>query len=106
MRTLAMLLPITLLMSAIATAQTTTELLPTADAYIELATQTANHGTESMLLVRQANDGTNLTRASYLQFNLAGLPAGTITSARLRMYGRHEITGAGIPVDIRPSLGT
>jgi len=89
-----------------AAAQTTITLSPTSDTYVQSGTPTTNYAYEPLLLARLA-DAEGLTRASFLQFSLAGLPAGTITSARLRLYGRHEApSGSGFPISIWPGTLT
>lgn len=89
-----------------AQAQAPVTLTPTADAYIENGTPATNYGAATTMLVRVA-DAEGLSRAAYLQFNLSMLPAGTITSARLRVYGRHDATtGSGVLIAARGGANT
>lgn len=72
------------------------------DTYVQSGTPTTNYAYNVNLLVRLA-DAEGLTRASFLQFPLNTVPAGTITSARLRIYGRHDATtGTGQSVSVWP----
>lgn len=80
-----------------AEAQTTVTLSPTADSYIQQGTPTTNYGTATTMLVR-IDTANSLSRAGYLQFDLSSLPAGTITSAQLRVYGSHDPGGTGVTI--------
>ncbi len=76
------------------------------DTYVQNGTPTTNYNTNPNLLVRLA-DSIGLTRAAFLQFPLTGIPTGTITSARLRIYGRHDATsGPGQSVSVWPGTFT
>ncbi len=78
-----------------ATAQTVVTLTPSADTYTEQGQPTVNFGTATTVLIRRDPAGT-LTRGGYFQFDLSGLPAGTISSATLRLFGSQDQGGAGI----------
>ena len=85
---------------------TTVALAPNSDTYVQTGTPTTNYSTAAILLARRA-DAEGLTRASFLQFPLTGIPTGTITSAKLRLYGRHDApTGAGQSVSVWGGMGT
>ncbi len=86
-------------------AQTVVTLAPTADSYIQQGTPTTNYGTATTMLVR-IDTANSLSRAAYLQFNLASLPAGTITSAQLRVYGSHDTGGTGVSINAYPGTVT
>lgn len=74
---------------------TTVTIASNSDTYVQSGTPTTNYAYNVNLLARLA-DEEGLTRASFLQFPLNTIPAGTIASARLRLYGRHDATsGAG-----------
>jgi len=67
-----------------------TVLNPSADAYVRDGSSAAtNFGTTSPLTVKNSTSGYN--RYSYLKFSLPAL--GTITSAKLRLYGGHTVSG-------------
>ncbi len=82
-------------LGAQATAQTVVTLTPTADTYTEQGQPTVNFGTATTVLIRRDPAGT-LTRGGYFQFDLSGLPTGTITSAVLRLWGSQDQGGTGI----------
>ena len=76
------------------------------DTYVQSGTPTTNYAYDVNLLARLA-DAEGLTRASFLQFPLNSIPAGTILSARLRVYGRHDATsGTGQSVSVWPGTKT
>jgi outer membrane protein assembly factor BamB len=76
------------------------------DTYVQSGTPTTNYNSNEFLLARLA-DAEGLTRASFLQFQLGAIPEGTVTSARLRLYGRHDApTGSGQPVSVWPGTFT
>jgi hypothetical protein len=58
-------------------------LSPSDDIYTRQSTPTTSYAAADSLLVKT---GVNVTRRAYMKFNLSGLPAGTITSAKLRLY--------------------
>ncbi len=76
-------------------AQTVVTLTPTADTYTEQGQPTVNFGAATTVLIRRDPAGT-LTRGGYFQFDLSGLPTGTISSAVLRLWGSQDQGGAGI----------
>ncbi len=78
-------------------AQTVVTLTPTADSYIQQGTPTTNYGTATTLLTR-IDSANSLSRASYVQFNLSALPAGTVTSAVLQLFGSHDQGGSGVTI--------
>ncbi len=88
-----------------ATAQTVVTLTPTADTYTEQGQPTVNFGTATTVLIRRDAAGT-LTRGGYFQFDLSGLPTGTITSAVLRLYGSQDTGGTGITVKTHGGTAT
>lgn len=92
-------------LGAQAQAQTTVTLTPTADSYIQQGTPTTNYGTATTLLAR-IDSANSLSRAVYLQFNLASLPAGTITSAVLTLNGSQDQGGAGVTIGAFPGTAT
>ncbi|HSD79322.1 MAG TPA: DNRLRE domain-containing protein [Solirubrobacteraceae bacterium] len=63
------------------TGGTTTTFLPVADAYVQDGSPTKNYGSVAWLRLRAATP----TYLSYLTFDVSGL-AGTVTSAKLRLY--------------------
>ncbi|MBB6093483.1 outer membrane protein assembly factor BamB/poly(3-hydroxybutyrate) depolymerase [Povalibacter uvarum] len=84
----------------------TVTLASSSDTYVQSGTPTTNYAYNVNLLARLA-DAEGLTRASFLQFPLTAIPAGTITSARLRIYGRHDATtGTGQSVSVWPGTRT
>ncbi|HMN46057.1 MAG TPA: DNRLRE domain-containing protein [Povalibacter sp.] len=99
-------IPVAVLKPNSGAAPQTVTLASTSDTYIQSGTPTTNYAYAPQLLARLANSE-GLTRASFLQFGLAGVPAGTITSARLRLYGRHEApSGSGLPISVWPGTLT
>jgi hypothetical protein len=95
-----------------------TTLGPTADAYVKEGQPSTNFGTEQVLLVKN-QPGSGNTRKTFLKFDVSGI-TGTVTSARLRLFGNHTIgttqaaayavttdswTETGITWNNRPSPG-
>ena len=62
---------------------TTTTLAPVADSYVNQVSSGTNYGTSASLLVKGASGSTEKT---YLRFNTATVPAGSITGATLKVY--------------------
>ena len=67
--------------------QTSYTLRPSADAYVRNGTYAAsNYGSDTSVIIK-ASTSSGYTRSSYLKFALGNL--GTVTSAKLRIYGRN-----------------
>jgi hypothetical protein len=74
---------------------------PTADAYVSSASASTNFGTAVELQTLAGG------RETYLKFDPSAAVAGTITSARLRLYGRlSAATGSNVPVAVYPVSNT
>ncbi|MGA9643159.1 MAG: DNRLRE domain-containing protein [Terriglobales bacterium] len=70
------------------------QITPLGDAYTESATPTKNNGSATTLVVDGAKDIT------YIQFNLASIPAGaTVSQATLKLYADSVTTGGSFNVD-------
>lgn len=63
-----------------------------ADSYVRDGSYAStNYGTATTILVKK-NSTAGANRIAYLKFNLAGI-AGSVTTAKLRLYGQHQATG-------------
>jgi subtilisin family serine protease len=96
---------------------------PAADAYVRDGSySTSNYGTAGVLNVKNSNSTTpGNTRITFLRFPISGL-AGTVTGAKLRLYGQRPVASTvvdsvyavsdltwnekGITFDNKPALGT
>ncbi|WP_018615351.1 DUF7594 domain-containing protein [Segetibacter koreensis] len=77
-----------------ALAQTSYTLSPTADAFVRNGSYAStNYGSDTALIVK-GSTSSGYTRKSYLKFSLGSVS--TITSAKLRVYGRNTDNTAGI----------
>jgi polyvinyl alcohol dehydrogenase (cytochrome) len=99
-------LAMVLSLDASALAQATTTVTATADAYTRSGSYAnTNFGAETTLLVRRATPSEGFDRNAYLRFALPQL-TGNITSARLRLYGRHDQGGSGVAIRVLPITGS
>jgi hypothetical protein len=88
-----------------ALAQSTTTLSAAADTYTRSGTYAnTNFGSETTLLIRKATPSEGFDRNGYLRFTLPQL-SGNVTSAWLRLYGRHDAGGAGVAIRVLPVTG-
>jgi polyvinyl alcohol dehydrogenase (cytochrome) len=88
-----------------AAAQVTTTVVATADAYTRSGTYAnTNYGNQTTLLIRKATPAEGFDRNGYLKFTLPVL-TGSITAARLRLYGRHDQGGSGVAIRVLPVTG-
>ncbi len=79
-------------------AQTVVTLSSIGDTYTQQGTPTTNYGTQTTTLVR-IDTANSLTRGAYYEFDLSSLPAGTIASAKLRLFGSHDTGGTGVTIN-------
>ena len=79
----------------VVSSNTSTVLLPIADAFVRKSTGTTNYGSDTVLLVKSTPTG-SYTRTSYLKFSLSGVSA--VNSAKLRLYGYNTENSATINV--------
>ena len=71
-------------------------LFPTDDAYVRAGTfQYVNYGSEYALAVKYAGETNDVTRDSYLKFDLSGLE-GSVQSAVLKLYTTKDLAGSGV----------
>lgn len=90
---------LSILTGTAALAQSTVTLSPEADTYVQNGTPQTNYGTAASILVRAPETNGTLTRYGYFQFDLATLPAGTITAARLEVFGQHDTQTAPLAIE-------
>ncbi len=83
----------------------TFNLTPIADTYTQQGTPTTNYGTQTTVLIRK-DPADTLTRGGYFEFNLSSLPAGTVTSARLQLFGSQDAGGTGVSIKAIPGTAT
>lgn len=79
-----------ILISNAGTAAVTTDVSASADSYVNSGATSTNYGTATYMVTKQSpsND-----RSSYLKFNLSGI-AGTVTSAKLKLYVKSKSANA------------
>ena len=83
-----------------ASAQSSYTLSPAADAYIRNGNYAAvNYGSDTSLIVK-GSVSSGYTRTSFLKFSIDVSGVSTITSAKLRIYGRNTDNTSGITVSI------
>src|SRR5277367_2492718 len=88
------LLPVVLFLSLFSGVEVHGQVTPSADAYTNTATPTTNYGSKPLLDV----DGAS--QISYIQFDLASIPAGaSVSQATLKLYVDSVVTAGSFNVD-------